>query len=120
MATTVLTGLWVESLLAPARGITDIGAVAAGVMDAASMDAEAGVDAASMGAALTVAEDGATTGAALRTLRVEVSMAEAAAFMAEVADSTVVAEEGSTAEAVDTVVVADTGNPGTIRSSPIR
>jgi hypothetical protein len=113
-ATTDLIGLLAECLLAPARGMAGDG-LGVGVVGAvAGMDAAAGVDAGSSADVGLPVDAASRADADSHTVRLAVSMAAvafaaAAAFMAEVVDSTAAEGADSTVAAVDTAV-ADTGN----------
>ena len=101
--------------MAPAPGTVGVGVGA--VVGVAALDTIGTVAAGSVDEALTagsadVVLTAASADGALRTIRVEASMAAQAAFMAEAVDSTGEVVADSTAEVVadSTAVVADTGN----------
>jgi hypothetical protein len=101
-ASTGLTGSWVEYSSAPGRGITDIGAGAAGATDAASMADEALLADAALSADVVL-----LAVAGLRAVRLAVSTAALAVdFTAPGMRRSTVAAVGSTVVAVGSTVVA--------------
>jgi hypothetical protein len=124
-ATTDLTGLRAECLLAPARGMAGdvvgvgvVGDMVGTVAAAGAMVVAAGVDAASAAdVAFMAAADLPTPVLAASTVVAASTVAVVAdSTVAVVADSTVAVEVGSTVVAADTVA-ADTANRRPVRNS---